>query len=545
MLNRLFIKNLVLVESCEVFLHSGFNVLTGETGAGKSIILSSLGLLLGERSDLSLIRQGAVSAMVEASFEDAGPLALLAEAGISCEPNQELVIRRELLASGKSRAYVNDQAVQLSFLKKLGEQLIEISSQHAHIELLEQGASVKLLDRYSDSQELLASFQASYSRVLFLRKAISDFHLQEQQRQRTIQTCQREIEEIEKVNPQEGEDDELFQQYTLLSDAADTADTMRELLSLLDGQDSSALMQLVHCRSFVQRLAEKNSKFEPHFDLFQRSVSELQELAFECTKSLENVENQELQFVELDKRLKELHGLKKKYGPMLGDCLAWKERQKAYLHEQELTNHSLDALQEELQIKEKEVNERAEKLYTVRLKGAKSISKAVTLELMQLNMVHAEFEVELERCPRCMHGDENVRLYLTPNRGESRCLVQDGASGGELARLQLAIKCVMLDKTPVGTILFDEIDANIGGETASIVGKKLATIGKSCQVIAVTHFAQVAVEADRHFRIQKIEKSERTTSHIQPLIKESEKHAEINRMLGGNSPTLAIFARSA
>ncbi len=531
MLIRLLIKNLVLVESCEVLFNKGFTVITGETGAGKSILLSSLNLLLGERQDSSLIRQGATSSLVEATFIEPKILPLLAEAGISCE-EQEIVIRRELLLSGKSRAFINDQAIQIAFLKKIAPYLIEVSAQHAHIELTRESAASDILDRYAENEKALHAYQTSYKELLALKARKDAFLQEEQTRNREIQTLEREIEEIDSLAPQVGEDDELFSEYAELAKEKESSTQIGELLALLDNPEGSPLALLGRAKSGFDRLLAKNERFRETRDTFSGALASLQDVTFTLVQAFEKAAESEERYTILDNRLKELFELKKKYGPTLEDVLHYSERQKMRL--QELTSQTIteDELSEQIASKEGEVNEYAKILTRKRQEAAICFSNCITKELVELNMPSALFEVVLEKEARTLSGDEKVHFYLTPNRGEMRIRIQDAASGGELARLSLAVKCVMMDKNPVGTILFDEIDANIGGETASIVGKKLTQLGKSCQVLAVSHFSQVARVADHHFAIQKIEEEMRTTSHIRALLSEAERHQELNRMQG-------------
>ncbi len=533
MLHRLLIKNLVLVESSEVTFQPGFTAITGETGAGKSILLSSLSLLLGGRLDSSLIRQGASSSIVEATFSVPKILPELDLAGISYDESGEVTIRRELLASGKSRAFINDQAVQLTLLKKLSGYLIEVSAQHAHIELTQQGAPLDILDSFAANFDLLASFQASYKELLSLMKAKTDFIALQQERMRKMQAAQREIEEIDSIEPHEGEDDSLYSEYSQLAKATESSEEISKILAIMDGQDGSCLSQLGGCKSHFDKLIQKNDALKEQQESFKSAFSTLQDVAFELTKLLESSQDAQIRYQEIDDRLKKLHELKKKYGPTLSEVISWKESQKNHLKKLECASFSEDELDEKLALCKKEVDGLAKKLTDARQIAAKSFSCGVTQELQQLNMPSALFEVELAAQTRSHLGDEAIHFFLTPNRGEPRVLVQNGASGGELARLSLAIKCQMMDKNPVGTILFDEIDANIGGETATVVGKKLVELGKCCQVLTVTHFPQVAMHADSHFSIEKQETEGRTTSRIRLLSTEAERHAELNRMVGG------------
>lgn len=541
MLCRLYIKNLVLVETCEIIFQKGFTVITGETGAGKSVILSSLNLLLGQRQDSAMIRQGASSSTIEATFIEPKILPLLDEAGISYDEEGEVIIRRELLASGKSRTFVNDQAVQLTFLKGLAPYLVEVSAQHAHIELASSNAPKDMLDSFAENESCKKAFQEAHEVHSALVKKKQHFAEEEQARMRKIQTLEREIEEISTINPQEGEDEALFAKYTELSKTAESLGLMQDLASSLDGADGSALSHLARSKTLLERLANKNSAFEGYVEGIKNAFSEIQDLAFELAKRLEASSDVEGELQEINARLKKLHDLKKKYGPALSDVINWKERQQEALSELSSQNLTHDELDEKVADAKKLADKYAKSLTQSRLEAKEAFSKAVTKHLSELNMPTALFEVELQPQPRTSDGDEEVRFYLTPNRGEPKVLVQDAASGGELARLSLAIKCVMMDKNPVGTILFDEIDANIGGETASLVGKKLGLVGKSCQVLAVTHFAQVAVTADQHLYIQKQEHSGRTTTHIKALESEAERHSELNRMLGGNTELSALM----
>ncbi len=531
MLVRLLIKNLVLVESSEVLFSEGFTVITGETGSGKSILLSSLNLLLGERQDSSLIRQGATSSIVEATFIEPKITPLLEEAGIQCDEH-EVVIRRELLASGKSRAFVNDQSVQIAFLKKIAPFLIEVSAQHAHIELTEENAPQRILDAFAENGQLLSDFQKAYKELLSLQKTKEKFLEEEQARNRLIQTLEREIEEIETCNPLAGEDDALFQEYSELAKEKESSTQIGELLALLDNPEESPLAALGRAKSGFDKLASKNPRFCETKEAFSSAMSSLQDITFTLVQAYEKAQETEERFTTLDTRLKELFELKKKYGPTLADVLIYKDAQISKLNQIQSQNLTEYELIEKIRLQNRHVDELALSLTTKRRAAASCLSVSITKELVELNMPSALFEIVLEKEARTSLGDEKIHFYLTPNKGEMRILIQEAASGGELARLSLALKCVMMDKNPVGTILFDEIDANIGGETASIVGKKLAQLGKSCQVLAVTHFSQVARIADHHFAIQKREEENRTTSHIRPLTTEAMRHQELNRMQG-------------
>jgi DNA repair protein RecN (Recombination protein N) len=530
MLLWLAIKNLVLVKECTIGFQKGFNVLTGESGAGKSVILSALSLVLGQKQESSQIRHGEESAVVEATFDDI-PHELythLDSAGISYDKEEPIIIRRELSLSGKTRAFVNNSAVTLSFLKTLAPFLAQICSQHAATQLFDLKLQLKLLDTFAELGPLLRQFRAVHSRCSECKKEIEAIVSNHTVRNRQIETARREIEEIEAAAIQEGEDEELFTAFTEKSNALELVETLHEINASLDNQ----LSGLSKVRHGVEKLSKLSIKAKGFLESFSSGYSELHDLSFELTKWQQEVESSPDELSEIDARLKEIDRLKKKYGESLAEIMAYKETQVQLLYSLEHMDARLEELQSDCSKLQKEEDDLAHTISQKRFDAAQRLSKEVTKELAELNMKTALFEISLIPCARNSMGDETVQFFLTPNVGLQRIIIEEAASGGELSRIVLAIQCALAERAGPVLLVFDEIDANIGGQTASIIGQKLSKLAFDRQVIAITHFAQVASCANSHYRIWKEESLGTTLSHIEEL-STSGRENEVVRMHGG------------
>ncbi len=533
MLQRLTIKNIALVDSIEATLNPGFNVITGETGSGKSLILFAFSFLLGEKADHSHIREGASSATVEATFDiQSQPLLqLLNEAGILVE-GSEVIIKRELLSSGKNKVFINNQQAQLAFLKKISSQLVITSNQHAHLTLLADGAPLHMLDTFCDTKELLVSFKAAHSHELALQKEIEAIELRISTRQHEIDELREIYKEIDRAKLQIDEESSLEEELSRLSHVDELTNKCSDIMRSLDAERGSVLDVLAKKKQLLERAYQLDPKLKNIYDSYSSAYTEFKELAYELKSYITNLEINPTRFQQVQERLGTISKLKKKYGESIQDVLQYKETTHTRLHELE---HQDDLLEEKKllysQAKEK-TEQLAEKLTKERRNGAKKLSDRVTKELRELNMPHAIFEIVIEKGKRSSIGDDICHFLLTPNRGEKRIHIKDSVSGGELARLALAFQTILLKKLSVPTILFDEIDANIGGKTATIVGNKLQALGNVLQVISITHFPQVASCADHHFCISKQLQDGRTVTTLQPLLTRQERVIELQRMAG-------------
>lgn len=531
MLTRLFIKNIVLIEACELFFEQGFTVLTGETGAGKSVLLSAIGLLLGQRQDTGLIRQGESHAVVEASFDITNEpeiVAFLQEAGVEHDERSELIIKRELHTSGKGRSFINNSSVQLALLKKIAPYLIEISAQHTHMQLMDDLEPLNILDRFGHLEEERREVQECYTRHLQCKKRLQEHVEGQAARTRLMETCSREIEEIIKAELEEDDDEELFSKYAAYSENGVTSSLLQEVGGMLE-----KVLREARQKASFEMLLERKKELEPLYISYNQAIEEVKEVAFEISSWIDRLDVPHHEMARMEARLKEIDALKKKYGNTVRHILEWKSHQEKELSRLQAFDESFDALESSLQATEQALDQAAATLTHKRSENAVQLSKLVTRELRELNMPHAEFTVSLKPQERSRLGDEVVHFFLAANRGETTIDIQHGVSGGELARVALSLHSLQSQNKKRISILFDEIDANIGGETASIVGKKLSDIAQGRQVIAVTHFAQVAVCADAHLSIRKVEDGTRTRSLIERLDSDEAKEQEICRMLGG------------
>lgn len=533
MLKHLHIQNIILVEKAVLSFSVGLNILTGETGSGKSAIMHGLSLAIGERADTGLIRRGCEKGIVEAVFEVEHPLIFssLAEGGIDHEPGQELIIRREIAISGKGRIFINNQLAQLSFLRKLGLQLVQVVGQHANQSLLSLDYHREVLDLYGNLQPLLALFQQSYDHGKQLRQTLENLIQQEAQRLREIDVCQRELEELEEAQIKEGEDEELFAEYTLLSNSEEVAKKVSEINQALSGERQPILAILNRQKQSLESLLHFDSSLQETVQAFQNAFLELQEISHTLRQYQGHLHFDPDRLYEINERLTLLNRLKRKYGTTVEEILTYQTQTLAKLKRLENADHEIENLQEQLQEAEAKTQQLAQELSHKRQEHARQFEKALTVHLRSLNMSKAEFTVEITQQKRTREGDDRVEFFLCPNVGEHRIPLKEGASGGEISRVLLALQTLLAGKEQTATLIFDEVDANIGGETATIVGDKLREISQQHQVICITHFPQVANQADHHLQISKEEREGRTITVVQELDAVS-RQLELARMAG-------------
>ncbi len=531
MITRLFIRNLVLIEQVTVHFGPGLNILSGETGSGKSALLSALGLIVGKRSDSSLIRKGADKAIVEAVFDiDNLPLVkhLLSEGGIAYAEGDELIITRELQASGKGRIFINNQSVPSHFLKAAGELLVGVVSQHANQNLFSLEYHRASLDLFGGLQAKVQRFADEWEKEKALASELEALRTGEASRLQTLERHLAELEEICEAELQEGEDEELFAEYTRLIHVEDISNYCQEIAQTLNGE---VLNQLKGLKRTFDKLTSLDGNFRESADLFQSVVCELQEISFVVEKSASQSACDPERLGQINERLKLIAQLKKKYGAGLSDIRAYQNQLKEKIDDLEGADIKLEELEKQLPLQLEKTAVMAKELTLLRGEALISLQEQMTRQLRQLNMPKASFTISLTPQKRSGTGDDAVEWFLAPNVGERPVSVRECASGGEVSRVMLALQALLGGKEQTPTLLFDEIDANIGGETASVVGEKLREIAKDHQVLCVTHFPQVAKQADRHFRIRKEERNERTLTLVDEL-DAGERELELQRMLG-------------
>lgn len=540
MLKTLTLHNLILVKEAQIDFGPGFNVLTGETGSGKTALIEAIRLCLGARADTSLIRKAAERAIVEMTVDiDSLPniSQLLEEGGIDFVLGDFLIIKRELTKEGKSKAFINCQTVPLPFLQKIGSQLIDLIDQSAHYTLRKQELQREILDRYSDIKQELTDFQFFFQKEKKLKEELQFLNVKAIEKEREEGTLCFHIEEIESLKLEEKEEEELFQKVQLLSHSEELNEKIGILIGELGESEEALIPQLAR----LQKVGDSVLKYDPNLNIFSHYLKEasiaLKE-AFHTLQSYSNTLDHHPQTLQaLEQRLNEIARIKRKYGNSFEKIQSFYKNCKEKLSFYEQLSEKKELLEQELKLVELSTSKATTQLTQGREKGAKALASLLTSHLKALNMPGAIVSIQLVPQERTSFGDELIQFWIQANPGENPSLVKDHASGGEVCRLLFAIKTALAEKNHTPTLIFDEIDANVGGQTASLIGKQLKELGNHRQVICITHFPQVAAHADTHFAVRKIEEEGRTLTQITSLTP-SEKPQELLRMLGGAVPLL-------
>lgn len=539
MLKSLSIHHLILIESAHISFEPTLNVLSGETGSGKSALMHALGLVTGERADTGMIRRGSDKGVVEAVFNiDQIPAlaAILEESGIDHEPAQDLIIRREIHTSGKNRAFINHQAAQQGLLKKIGFLLLDIVSQHATQKLFSTEQHRDMLDLFGDLSLDISTFKKAWGRENSIKQELDALKHSEAERIREIGICEMELEELDEANLREGEEEEIFSEYTLLANAEDIAVKVQEITSVLSG-DKHHLVSLLHRqKNTFDELILIDPSLKDTAESFNHAAIELEEIAYTLRNYQSRIDNNPQKLKIINERLTVINKLKRKYGSTIAEIEEYRQNAKQRLKTLENADNRIEQLEEELKAASTEAEALANQLSKKRKKTAKGLEEALTGQLHTLNMAKAEFIVEVSQQKRNATGDDKVEFFLIPNIGEHQIAIKDGVSGGEMSRVLLALQTLLTGKSAMPTLIFDEIDANIGGATAVIIGNKLKEISRKHQVLCITHFPQVASQADHHLQISKEEKSGRTVSLVRTLDTDA-RQEELLRMVGSGVGT--------
>ncbi len=530
MIKYLILNNLVLVDSCEIHFGSSFNVITGETGAGKTALIEAIGLVLGDRADSSLIRKGCERAFVEIACDiDSLPnvKAILEEAGLSCE--DDLIIRRELSKEGKNRAFVNCRQVPLPLLQTLGSELIDLIGQHAHQMLRTTEAQRLLVDRFGDLQKELQHFQSAYAEEKKRYNNLEQLKQLALHRERDEDTWRFQLHEIESVDLKVGEEDVIFEKYTR---QANSQELTEKLDRISQGLSDAILPQLARFNKLCDPLQTYDRTLPEATSLMHEAHIALSEALRILHSSRNGLESDPRTFQFLEERLSAIAKLKRKYGQNFEEIEAFRQKLHMELSRLENLSEELKTAESSLLQAQDATHQAARALSAERKKAAARLQKALTTQLQMLNMSGAEVSIEITQQARGQTGDDHIQFWLKANQGEHPGLIKEHSSGGELSRLLFAIKIVLAEKNNTPTLIFDEIDANVGGKTATTIGEKLKELGKCRQVICITHFPQVAAKADEHFNVEKIERDGRTFTEIKQLTK-LQREQELLRMIGG------------
>lgn len=534
MLTILRIQNIVLIESVEIHFGAGFHVLSGETGAGKSALLQALGLVIGAKADLSLLRQGTKQGFVEAVFSprsDTQWKHLLEEAQLTWDPDEPIVLRRELSLSGKTRAFYNDQLITQALLKQIGAECIEIVGQQASHNMRSLSMQRELLDLYGDIAPLLKEFQTAFHIEKKYDAEWQELRNKEPERVRQREMMEREQSQLHEANLQEEEEQNLIAQHDRMQHAREFLEGLETLSHRMGGSQNALIALAQREKHALERLVHLEPSATEVVSAMERVQIELQEINLWIARSMAKVEFDAAHFQRIEERLQEIHLLKKRYGPTLSSVIAYKETLEARLQkltEADLRQIDLETLLEKAQ---KATGEAARALTAARMNHLKPFAEALQVHLEPLNMPKVQVDVKCHLRPRSQSGDEEVEIFFLPNFGEKILSISE-SSGGELSRIHLAIHMVLSGKSTLSSLVFDEIDAHIGGGAATIVGQMLADVSRNTQVICITHFPQVARYATHHLQIAKVEESGRTVTKVAALSQEERRH-ELARMMGG------------
>ncbi len=536
MLSLLHIENIAVIESADISFDRGFNVLTGETGAGKSIVIDAISAILGERAYRDMIRTGSNKASVRAVFTDVPCLSWFQENGV--EHDSETVISREIYLDGKNVCRVNGSLVSVSILRRLGIQLINIHGQHDSASLFDEENHLTFLDAFGDHGHLQTIYGEKFAAVSKLRREIDSLTMDESEKLRRTETLKYQIAEIEKANLEAGEDETLEERRKLLQNAEKIADGMNDAVeNLYGGDDTDGAASMI---AMAERSLARISRFSDQISELHEKVADLMYQVQDAAELVRDARDElsysadELEQIEC--RLDVIHKLRRKYGTTCADILEYLEKAREELDEIEFADDHLERLKGKLQKAEKEAWEAAFTLREARKATASDMTRRILTELAQLDMPRVQFECRFTETELAGNGADTVAFYMSANAGEDLKPLSKVASGGELARIMLAMKNVLAEKDQVATLIFDEVDTGVSGRAAQKVAEKLRSVASHKQVLCVTHLPQLAALAQTHLLIAKGERDGRTYTTVTPLDLDGRKQ-ELARIIGGTHIT--------
>ena len=532
MLSLLHIENIAVIERAEISFDRGFNVLTGETGAGKSIVIDAISAVLGERAYRDMIRTGTEKASVRGVFTHVPELPWFADNGVDYD--SETVIQREIFLDGRNVCRVNGCLVSVSILRKLGIQLINIHGQHDSASLFEEENHLAFLDSFGENDALRQTYGEKFSAVTKLRKEIDALTMDEGEKLRRMETLRYQIAEIEKAELEAGEDEILESRRKLLQSAEKISDGMNEAVENLYGTDDTD--GAVTMLSIAERALARISKYSEAISELHEKVTDLmyqvQDAAELVRDSRDDLSYSADELEQIECRLDVIHKLRRKYGATCEDILTYLAKAKRDLDEIEFSDDHLQRLKGKLAKAEKEAWDEAIALREQRKITASEMSRRILTELAQLDMPRVQFECRFTETELSVNGADAVAFYMSANAGEDLKPLSKVASGGELARIMLALKNVLAEMDQVATLIFDEVDTGVSGRAAQKVAEKLRSVAEHKQVLCVTHLPQLAALAQTHLLISKEEREGRTYTTVTPLNIDGRKQ-ELARIIGG------------
>ena len=546
MLSLLHIENIAVIEEADIRFASGFNALTGETGAGKSIVIDAIGAVIGERTSRDLIRTGARSALVSAVFTGVPELSWFGENGVDHQAGEELLLQRELQPDGKNVCRLNGRPLTVAQLRALGSQLVNIHGQHEGQQLLDERSHLGYLDSFGGTAQALLAYRAVYQDYLAVRREMEGLRMDEAEKSRRMDTLRYQIAELERAELRAGEEEPLLERRDLLRNAGRLIEAVEGAHYALSGDEeregAAALIQMAW--ESLQSAARMSAQVGEVLEKLAELRAAAEDVSEQVRDLREDLEFEPGELDEIESRLEQLHRLKKKYGATVEEMLDYLARCRAELEQIQDADDTLERLEAKCGKLLKAAREKAQALSALRKEAAHAMQERIRGELEQLDMPKVRFEVEF----RAKDGEtgldetgmDEVQFLMSANVGEALKPIQKIASGGELSRIMLALKNVLSENELVGTLIFDEVDTGVSGRAAQKVAEKMAAVAGSKQVLCVTHLPQIAAMADVHFSVEKGEKNGRTYTAVEEL-DWTRRREELSRLTSGDLITPAAL----
>lgn len=539
MLNQLSVRNVAVIDKLDINLHDGVSVLTGETGAGKSIIIDSINMILGDRANKELVRYGTDKAVVQAVFDaPKSVINILEENDIDVE-DETVIITRQVTKEGKSVARINGMVVTLNILREISDRLINIHGQHDNQALLTPIRHITFLDAYADNEEYINRYKDILSKKREIEKKISSLEMDEQEKMQRIDLLEYQVNEIKKASLEKGEEDDLREQRDIYTNAEQITKSVNEAyMNLYEGDEiQSAYDGISIAVNEISQISDLNPQLKSIYDTLNEIMYSLEDTAHEIKEFGETVEFDEQTLNEIEERLDLISRLKRKYGKSIEEILEYLKKAESKLNDIKLSDERTNELKEELKNITKELKEKGNVLTQRRENAAKVLEENIEKSLHELNMEKSKFKVSIENDGTFYdNGMDKVEFLISTNPGEPLKPLVKIASGGELSRVMLAIKSILADSDGVDTMIFDEIDTGVSGKAAMSIAKKLAVIAKNKQVICITHLPQLTAMADNHYLIQKNTDGEMASTTLKELDEEG-RELELARIIDGGEVT--------
>lgn len=537
MLRTLSVRNFAIIDRLDLEFGPGFNVLTGETGAGKSIIMDALNLLLGGRAGAEMVRGGADRATIDAVFDVSGSpelQTLVAELGFDLEDDQ-LFVSREVAASGKSTCRLGGRPATVSQLKAVGEWLVDLHGQHEHQSLLAVARHLDMLDDWGGKpvQSLRAEVTAAFQKVQNLRREKAELEKDSRERAHLLDLYQFQVKEIGEARLTIGEDEELQTEHNRVANAQRLAEAALAAATALSGEDSGGVLEsLAATAHALEEAANLDPTLAPMLETLRSAAYELTETERDLVRYQDEIEFDPERLEQIEERLETLRSLKRKYGDSIEEIVAYGAETAAKVATLSNSEERGAQLDVEIGKADKLLRERCARLSTARAKAGKDFQTVTVSELRELALEKARFEVSTTQGEPTAKGTDRVEFLIATNPGEPLRPLAKVASGGEISRVMLAVKAALARQEALPTMVFDEIDVGVGGRTSSVIADKMATLAKSAQILCITHLAQIASRGQHHYYIEKQVKGDRTVVTVTPLTPE-QRVSEIARMIGG------------